>query len=425
MKRDSKAHFQVRTTSMNVVDALPDLCIDQISCSLQDLYKNDVRASAKMAASLCQVSKSSLFTQRFANDLFDLLDPGCVEELDDLRAREATDDIVIGKLCDVELNKEDAVSQRLGLKRKALLRLREIAQPLLSQLSAHYICTVRHNVRMWVQASADMVVDLKTISTTYKLTKKDLHGISHQRRKNPFFPRAPSSRVYIMNDVMHCFVRKHGPGSPVRQTRLERALDVLRHEQRSVTIVRRQQGRLRHVEAYIAKSGGEDNVAMEAVTAEINAFIHGNLTYKQIDAAIDHARAVHVRKVELTKRLSEVGCKLRSDSRLCDQYIADGVGDISFIVETMQEMKFFYGQTDYARLVETILDALVERERDVAKALGYWLTSEDYRELRDQASAEAKPIALRMWARTLRRPADALADTNLPCSLLKVVKTVI
>lgn len=67
------------------------------------------------------------------------------------------------------------------------------------------------------------------------------------------------------------------------------------------------------------------------------------------------ANAREQRKARLVRELARLGCKLRSDSRLCDGYIDDGKGRPVEIAQTMAEMAFCFAHTKYrAILAESI-----------------------------------------------------------------------
>ncbi len=57
---------------------------------------------------------------------------------------------------------------------------------------------------------------------------------------------------------------------------------------------------------------------------------------------------VYERKKELCEALSDVHLELRDDSRLCWNYIIDDGGEVSYIVQQMQEMAWFFKHTTYA-----------------------------------------------------------------------------
>jgi hypothetical protein len=55
-----------------------------------------------------------------------------------------------------------------------------------------------------------------------------------------------------------------------------------------------------------------------------------------------------VREANLVAKLSELGCELRSDSKLCNDYIATGKGDPADIARVLREMRFYFDETRYA-----------------------------------------------------------------------------
>jgi hypothetical protein len=59
-----------------------------------------------------------------------------------------------------------------------------------------------------------------------------------------------------------------------------------------------------------------------------------------------------VRETKLIAKLSELGCELRSDSKLCNDYIATGKGDPADIARVMREMRFYFDETRYAEFRE-------------------------------------------------------------------------
>jgi hypothetical protein len=99
----------------------------------------------------------------------------------------------------------------------------------------------------------------------------------------------------------------------------------------------------------------------------------------------DGEAAVHSRRLELVMALNERGCRLRGDSRLCQAYIEEGVGDPHDIARQMQEMAFFHRHTRYGDFFRQIVETYRDNEE-------YWD--------RDEVSAQAKARALKDWAAT-------------------------
>lgn len=106
-------------------------------------------------------------------------------------------------------------------------------------------------------------------------------------------------------------------------------------------------------------------------------------TVRGLPRHIKHCRVriTDERKELLKQRLEQQGCKLRDDSRLCNDYIENG-GDIDFIVMTMREMKFYFEHTNYE----------VEYDRCRRGELEYKGCYD-----RDEISDSAKSSALRKW----------------------------
>ncbi|TPX48830.1 hypothetical protein SeMB42_g02842 [Synchytrium endobioticum] len=56
------------------------------------------------------------------------------------------------------------------------------------------------------------------------------------------------------------------------------------------------------------------------------------------------------RRAVLEGQLKTKSLKLRKDSRLCKEYIEDGVGDLPYIVQVMEEMSWYHEATNYKRV---------------------------------------------------------------------------
>lgn len=111
------------------------------------------------------------------------------------------------------------------------------------------------------------------------------------------------------------------------------------------------------------------------------ACLAGHLTVDEIvEAAWDRA----AREKELRAALAARGLELRSDSRLCEQYIWFGKGSLDKLVNTMEEMRFYFTHTSYPS------------------------------EVRYTSSQEAKNRALTQWVEQGGRP----GDPELPLSLV-------
>lgn len=107
---------------------------------------------------------------------------------------------------------------------------------------------------------------------------------------------------------------------------------------------------------------------------------------------------------DLLRALIARGCTLRSDSRLCRVFIEEGNGSIDDIVNIMDEMKFFFGHTDYS---ERMRRGLMARHN-----------GEQSPELPPDSDTE-KSNALRAFVQ--RDPLAAAHNPHVPHTLLPVV----
>jgi hypothetical protein len=140
-------------------------------------------------------------------------------------------------------------------------------------------------------------------------------------------------------------------------------------------------------------------IAKEAARDERHAQMH----------AVMDARRTH-----LQTALNDVGCVLRRDSRLCNAYINSGNGDVSNIVQTMLEMKFYVEHTTYPqeirRRMYTYYTDYEDRE----------LWEDDDDDNRDQISAATKKTVLRVWVEKYGKL--SISRSCLPTSLKNTVR---
>jgi hypothetical protein len=106
-----------------------------------------------------------------------------------------------------------------------------------------------------------------------------------------------------------------------------------------------------------------------------------------VDVTVRCARARAAREKEVRTALASRGLQLRSDSRLCENYILFGDGLINRVVDTMEEMQFFFAHTAYPR------------------------------EILRTSSEEAKKRALDQWV----ADGGPAGDPELPVSLVRTI----
>jgi hypothetical protein len=101
-------------------------------------------------------------------------------------------------------------------------------------------------------------------------------------------------------------------------------------------------------------------------------------------------------KAELTALLERRGLELRSDSRMCEEYVQYG-GNVIRVVEMMEEMEFFVEHTQYSSIFSDIVDEFERRRSQQYCDRDMW----EYRERwdRDDVSHQAKRKALRAYMR--------------------------
>lgn len=101
------------------------------------------------------------------------------------------------------------------------------------------------------------------------------------------------------------------------------------------------------------------------------------------------------RRTVLVERLKEHGLSLRSDSKLCDQYLEMERNDLDYIVETMREMNFLFNNTNYSNIMTNLVDDL---KKDIRNSYG-WLPYEEFSQMIEEEipdiSRRAKIKALR------------------------------
>lgn len=124
--------------------------------------------------------------------------------------------------------------------------------------------------------------------------------------------------------------------------------------------------------ACLIKYGDIESLELERLRLIKNREYKRNLEVKKINS----------RKTELVQALNSHNCSLRSDSRLCDNYITKGIGNVLRIAEIMSEMKFFHNHTHYRNILSNNIEETLEYEGrfDI-----------------DEESHIAKQQALKLW----------------------------
>jgi hypothetical protein len=111
------------------------------------------------------------------------------------------------------------------------------------------------------------------------------------------------------------------------------------------------------------------------------------------------------RRAALTDALAQHGLALRSDSRLCDQFIqGQGDQDLGRVVTTMRQMDFLFRHTQYARIADRMMqDAYEDARESVRYAYGYVHDHDAYCELLDEYMDDKETIRERAKVQAMRR----------------------
>lgn len=101
------------------------------------------------------------------------------------------------------------------------------------------------------------------------------------------------------------------------------------------------------------------------------------------------------RRAELKEALMSRGCTLRPDSRVCEEYMGNvGYLSIQAIVAYVEEMKFYYEQTDY----QTILFHIRKCDKKMRLEYPeYKYDEHEYERVKEFHRSDSKREALREW----------------------------
>ena len=96
------------------------------------------------------------------------------------------------------------------------------------------------------------------------------------------------------------------------------------------------------------KYGGENGLALERTRRQERA--------AKRRRTAERISQIPSRRVEIIDALKAVGLELRPDSKLCQRYIEDGVGEgwtVAKIVRRMAEMRFLHDHTKYTQILDS------------------------------------------------------------------------
>jgi len=242
--------------------------------------------------------------------------------------------------------------------------------------------------------------------STWKVNDSDLAKLPALVQRNPHYHSAASMQLFFVDDVKQLSLAKHGEEGLAKKIARSENLKKKREETKRVAEEKAHEAHL----AFIKKIEDDKKAALEAA-------LKANPNYFE-DLAREKAEkdaAKEARKVSLVEALQKQGLTLRSDSQLCSNYIMEGTGNISEIVQIMAEMNFYHAKTDYREL----LRGIINNNRDVI--FGYrGEDSDGERGDIEEYKVVARNRALKNWLWRNKDPERW--DSSVPQSIRKATE---
>ena len=227
--------------------------------------------------------------------------------------------------------------------------------------------------------------------TAYFLTEDDLEDACVRHARNAYGPM----RLFDLEDIEALAVTRHGS---LRAAEAAVQMDVWRRENAQEAKKYPEVCRARAEKAARKRESYRRSLieSLRAIDPDID--IEAAMRTRGARMIMGGAGALPqnadrvVRELELAEALrARGGMELRADSRMCEQYIA-GVGgwQLLHVVDTMDEMRFFFAHTRYASHYRTTERNLIEHLRGWG-GYGYVHLDDDDR---NECSVAAKAAAL-------------------------------
>jgi hypothetical protein len=122
---------------------------------------------------------------------------------------------------------------------------------------------------------------------------------------------------------------------------------------------------------------------------------HGNVP-QMMTVILNIKKKTNDRRKMLIAKLNERNLELRSDSKICRDYIEGYRNDIDNVVNIMDEMAYYYNCTDYPAVMNRLVESFKERLRHTEG----WLPEDEYQDILEdeipRLSARAKKMARRI-----------------------------
>lgn len=204
----------------------------------------------------------------------------------------------------------------------------------------------------------------------YFLTEKDIEHLDYQEKRNPHGKSSPM-KLYDLDGITKVFCDKHGLDNSEQE--IKSMLDEL-IQKKSNDKINKESRRKNILEKELVKNGLSKNNII---------YINGS---KITETMIEEIK----RRELLVRKLSEKGLKLRSDSKICSEFIENGSLKIEEVVNCMCEMDWLFKNTNYAKIISK------EIKNEIATARNEkW--DYDIDDIRQNASLTAKKKAISEW----------------------------
>lgn len=266
-------------------------------------------------------------------------------------------------------------------------------------------CYITQNMRDMIVERTTKRITASTAKSEYMLSEKELEALGCELRVNPHYRSGPPMRLYKLIDVLDASDKKYG-------SLLNKKLAKEKRGARTAKAQATKQSNLEHQTASINE---------DLQTAGVNT---QQLFQMSLRAEDEYMRLCSTKNanasilVQMWNRLTQLGvalagkqCVMRTDSRLCIEYIDNGYGSVDSIVETMCEMKFLFAHTNYKSIRDDIADKMA---REMIEYDGYVSWSD----INPLASEKAKVKAIEEWA---GRTTNPKAFPGLPMRFAKRV----
>ena len=216
----------------------------------------------------------------------------------------------------------------------------------------------------------DEMICLSDAKSDYFLTQGDLTNLEYIEKNNPHYRRASSMKLFNKINIIDVFCDKYDVTYDQVEEKRKELLN-MKNSKRTEKMKKRKE--------QLVNILNENRINPNINNRDFDNYLDGREPVQNIAGKI-------IRERELKNMLQQKGLQLRSDSKLCDDYI-EGCSDLSVheIVETMETMNFLYTKTNY----RNIMNNVIENQRNNY----YGDRHVDYVD----ASYTAKRIAIKEW----------------------------